>query len=305
MNIIWQDKDITEYVMVRKAVARDTCGGRCEGLDIEFENAESWYRWGPAEDDEIRVKQDGWDSGTLYLNTIAPGNGKYRVLATALPCKAREKRWDSFENKTIEEILRRCAARTGMDFRIYGIDSECRIPYIQQENECCAAFLNRLATLEGARMKCINGRYALIGLDWAQERPPAGIVTLRADQDGTDYRRNGAKDRGMIITTPYATGKAIDEEVDVRHATAEITEYPALNNIQAARWARNLLKEKNRKCESLTIRSTFNPAWTAMSRIDITGGTDADGQWLIEDVEHDLKEGTSRATLHRCILTVV
>ena len=169
MNIIWQGKDITDYVMVRKAVARDTCGGRCDGLDIEFENAESWYRWGPAEDDEIRVKQDGWDSGILYLNTGAPGNGKYRVLATALPCKAREKRWDSFENKTIEEILRRCAARTGMDFRIYGIDSECRVPYIQQEDECCAAFLHRLATLEGARMKCINGRYALIGLDWAAQ----------------------------------------------------------------------------------------------------------------------------------------
>ena len=304
MNIIWQGTDITGYVMVRNAVARDTCGGRCDGLDIEFENAESWYRWGPKEDDEIRIRQDGWDSGVLYLNTIAPGDGKYRVIATSLPCRARQKQWDSFENRSIEEILRRCAAQTGMEFQTYGMDETIKIPYIMRENEGCAAFLNRLATLEGARFKCVNGRYVMISLDWAQDRNPISTINIAPDQDGTDYRKLGAKDYGCSVITPYAKGTAKDADVSDTKAVTEITEYPALNDIQAARWARNLLREKNRKCEKLTISATFHPAWTAMSRVNIGGGTDADGEWLMEEVEHDLKDGKSRATLYRCVRSI-
>ena len=305
MNIIWQGTDITGYVMVRKAVAKDTCGGRCDGLDIEFENADAWYRWGPKEDDEIRVTQDGWDSGILYLNTIAPGDGKYRVIATSLPCKARQRQWDSFENGSIEEILRRCAAQTGMDFQTFGMDNTIRIPYIQRENEGCAAFLHRLSVLEGAKFKCVNGKYTMIGLDWAQDRNPLSTIRIAADQDGADYRRSGAKDYSLNLVTPYAKGTAKDTDVSDVMATAEVTEYPALDDIQAARWARNLLREKNRKCESLTIQATFHPAWTAMARVDINGGTDADGEWLTEEVEHDLKDGRSRAVLYRCIRSIV
>ena len=304
MNIIWEGTDITDYVTVRKAAAHDTCGGRCDSLEIEFENAESWYRWGPKEDNRIQIYHEGWDSGILYLNTIAPTGGKYRVLATALPCKARKKQWDSFENRTIEEILRRCAAQTEMDFACYGIEKECRIPYIQRENESCAAFLHRTATLEGAKLKCVNGRYTLIGLDWAQDQNPVENVRIAADQDGIDYKRSGVTEKSLTIITPYATGVAVDDEVDNTHTQAEIVNLPATENIQAARWARNLLKNRNRKCESLTIRSKFNPAWSAMCRVDVSGGTDADGEWIIEEVEHDLKDGTSRATLHRCIRSV-
>ena len=304
MNIIWQGTDITGYVMVKNAVARDTCGGRCDGLDIEFENAESWYRWGPKEDDEIRITQDGWDSGILYLNTIAPGDGKYRVIATSLPCKARQKQWDSFENRNIEEILRRCAAQTGMKFQTYGMDGTIRIPYIMRENEGCAAFLNRLATLEGAKLKCVNGRYTMIGLEYAQQLSPIAEITIAPDQDGIDYRKSGAKEKSLIVITPYAKGTASDDDVSENKSAREITEYPALNDIQAARWARNLLTEKNRKCETLTINAAFYPAWTSMCRIDVGGGTDADGEWLMEDVEHDLINGRSRAIMHRCINSV-
>lgn len=304
MNIFWEGTDITGYVTVRKAIARDTCGGRCDGLDIEFENAEKWYRWGPQEDDEIRVTQDGWDSGAMYLNTFAPGDGKYRVIATALPCKARQKAWDSFEDKTIEEIMRKCAAMTGMEHRIYGIDKTIRIPYIMRENEGCAAFLNRLATLEGARFKVISGKYSLIGIEYAQDRNPLATIQIAPDQDGIEYRKSGAMLRGLRVITPYAKGNAKDGIVDEGKSVEEITYLPALNDIQAARWARNMLMDRNRKCETVEISADFHPAWSAMSRINIEGGTDADGEWLIEEAEHDLKNGRSRVTLYRCIRTI-
>lgn len=304
MKIYWQDTDITGYVTVRSAVARDTCGGRCDGLDIEFENAESWYRWAPQEDDIVRVERDGWDSGDLYLNTFAPGNGKYRILATALPCKARQKQWDSFENRTVEEILRKCAAATGMTYGLYGTDGSYRIPYIMRENEGCAAFLNRLGVLEGAKLKCVSGKYAMIGIGYAQDRDPIAEIRLNPENESADYRKSGAALRGITLVTPYAKGSARDEMVDEGKATEEITCIPAMNDIQAARWALNLLLDRNRQCESVEINADFHPAWSAMTRMDIVGGTDADGQWLIESAEHDLKNGKSTATLRRCIRSI-
>lgn len=304
MKIFWQGTDITDYVLVRKAIARDTCGGRCDGLDIEFENAESWYRWGPEEDDEIRVTADGWDSGTLYLNTVAPEGKRYRVIATALPCSARKNEWRSHEGRTLAEILRQCAAMTGMDWRTYGIDETLVIPYIQQENEGVGAFLNRLATLEGAKLKCVNGRYTLIGLDWAQDRTAIETMRISAQQEGVDYQRRGNALRGVNLITPYASGDATDDAVSTAKPRIDITDLPAMNDIQAARWARNVLKEKNRRCESVQVQSRFHPAWTAMMRVDISGNTDAAGEWIIDEAEHDLKDGSSRAMLRRCIRSV-
>ena len=146
MEIYWQGKDVTDFVQVRKCVVRDTCGGRCDSLELEFENAAGWSKWGPEEDDKIIVSQNGYDTGTMYLNTVLPEDGIYRILATALPCVTRKKEYKSFIGKTIEEIMRACGMVTGMGFAVYGIDQKTVIPYIQQENESAAAFLCRLRT---------------------------------------------------------------------------------------------------------------------------------------------------------------
>lgn len=299
MQVIWQGKDITSYVQVRKCVVRDACGGRCDSLDMTFDNAESWYRWGPEEDDRIRVFQDGYDSGEMFLNTICPEDGKYRVFATALPCKARKQEWKSFQGMTLEEIFRSCAMASGMSYRLFGMDSGASIPYIQQENEGAAAFLHRLIRLEGGTLKCVNGGFIGIGIDWAEERKAAQEIRVLPGKAGPEYRRNGRTIRSLTISTPWATATATDQTIPKSHEAIIKTEYPAIGAIQAGRWARGLLRAINRECESLTVRGKFTPGWTAMTRIDVGGGTDADGSWMIEEAEHDLVARTSEATLRR------
>lgn len=85
----------------------------------------------------------------------------------------------------------------------------------------------------------------------------------------------------------------------------EICTLPAMNNIQARRWARGKLFDLNRQSETVIMQSEFNPAFTAMSRMDFEGDTDATGQWLAEEAEHDLVNLTTEARLHRCITTIL
>lgn len=56
--------------------------------------------------------------------------------------------------------------------------------------------------------------------------------------------------------------------------------------------------------EELTVGMEYNPGLTAMTRIDVDSPTDADGQWLIDEVEHDFFRKTSKAKLLRCVKTI-
>ena len=303
MDIYYMGERITDMVRINKCIARDTAGDRCDGLELEFENAAGWYNWGPQEDDQIVVTHNGYDTGVMYVNTILPEDGKYRILASSLPCSARKKGYASFRGKTIEEIMRECAMVSGMEFAIYGVDKDTFIPYIERDNEGCGAFLCRLLTLEGAALKCINGKYTAIGIEYAQDRDPAQTLNLLASQRGASYGRTGETYRGLTIKTPYACASAVDSAVSDTHVFPTINE-PALTDLQAGRWAKGKLLYINRQSEKVTMRTTFNQGHSAMLRIDIEGNTDANGQWLIETVEHDFVNFTTKTTLRRCIYTI-
>lgn len=305
MEVFYQGTNITDMVQVRKCISRDAAGNRCDSLDIEFENAAGWYSWGPQEDDQIVVSYNGYDTGILFVNTILPVDGFFRIYATALPCAARARGYQSFTGKTIEEIMRACAMSSGMDFQIFGIDGRTIIPYIQREYESCAAFLHRLLKLESAALKCVNGLYTAIGIEYAQSRAAHLTMELTADQPGVEYRREGRTLKALTVETPWATATAEDANVPSGHMSVTRGDVPARDSLQAGRWARGLLLDANRRCERLTLDSTFNPGFTAMTRIDIEGGTDATGEWLVEEVEHDFIELNSTAKLHRCVSSVI
>lgn len=302
MEIYYQGVDITGSVQIRSCVARDGSDGRCDSLDIEFEDAALWYSWGPEEDDRVLVSHGGYDSGIMYVNSVLPSDGRYRILATALPCRARARAWRSWRDKTLEEILRACALADGMEYALYGVDGGTRYAYIEQADEGGAAFLHRLLRLEGASLKCVNGRYAAIGIAWAQTQNPVATIRLDSRQNGADYRRTHAKYARAYVRAPLGSGSAEDTAAHGLERTW--SEVPARGDIQAARWARGLLLDYNRKCEALRLTTAYNPNYTALMRVDVAGDTDANGSWLIDSVEHDFKRLESTALMYRCVDSV-
>lgn len=306
MEILYQGYDITEYAHVRKCVAHDTADDRCDSLDIEFENAAGWYGWGPQEDDQIIVSHGGYDTGIMYVNTILPEDGKFRIIATSLPSTARIRGYTSFRDNTIEEIMRICAISSGMDFRIYGIDPDITIPYIERNYEGYGAFLCRLLRMEGATLKCVNGRFVAIGIEYAQAREAHQTITVKADMDGMEYRRSGRRYRALTIETPWASATAMDTAVKDNYCIT-LNQPPARDALQAGRWARGLLLQKNRQHESLKLSTDYNAGFTAMTRINIEDNTDradAAGEWIIAGAHHDFFNKKSSVEMLRCISTI-
>ena len=305
MEVYYHGTDITDSVQIKSCIARDNGNGRCDSLTIEFNNASSWHSWGAKEDDQIVITHNGYNSGIMYVNHIIPENDVYIIVASSLPCKAREKGYRSFYKKSIEEIMRQCAMESNMDFRIWGIDGKTIIPYIERNNEGCAAFLDKLLLLEGAALKCVNGKYSAIGLVYAQERAAIQTLQLTATQEGIQYTKKGTAYKGVKIITPYALGSAVDDNVAENHTWYTICgDLPAKTNIQAARWARGKLLDLNRQSEELTVQTDFNGGLTSLIRIDVESNTDAAGQWLVQNVEHDFLNSQTTATMRRCIWSI-
>lgn len=306
MEITYKGQDITEMVAVRTCIMRDTCGLRCDSLELNFENAAGWYKWGPEEDDEIVVTHDGYTTGTMYLYTVTPEDGRYRIIATSRPAKARGKSTKSFEKKTLSNILQTCAADSGMGSQLHGVNGGATIPYIiRNGNEECAAFLAKLLMFEGAVLKCVNGKYSAIGITYAQGLDARVTLEIESPQKWIGYERVGDTYKSVSIKTPYAEGSATDSAV--KSSFKKLTfggELPVKDAGQASRWAKGILLSKNRKSELVTILDEFNPRYTAMGRVDIEGDTDASGEWLVEEVEHDLISLESTVKLHRCVTTV-
>lgn len=304
MEIYYENTNITDYIQVRECIHRDAAGGRCDTLEIHMENAAQWHKWQPKKDDAIEVEMSGYTTGKLYVNTIMPDDGIYKIIATSLPSAAYRKEWNTHVNTTLAELMQKCAAECGMEWAIYGLDANTPYKFLLRKNEGCAAFLQRIMEWEGAQLKSINGKLTGIGIEYAQRLAARQNIEITAAQDNVCYRRHDWKKyAGITIETPFATVSAVDDGADNNNIKT-ITGMPVSDEIQAGRWARGQLLNNNRKAEETAISMEFNPGITALARIDITGDTDAAGEWLISTAEHDFVNERTYATMHKNIYTI-
>ena len=303
VTLLYEGTDITNQVIIAECVHRDVSRWECDCLNIRLENAETWFRWGPKKNDRIRVRRNGYDSGELYLNTIVPDDGAFRILATAMKSEAKQCRYQTYKGMTLAQIMQVNAAECGMRAKQYGISGAIQYPYLLRENESAPSFLARIAEHEGALLKVWGGCFTAISIESAQALSAAHEVALDMSQPGLRYiERRDMKWSGVKIISPYCTGSATDSAANGEERV--FTDLPVFDDAQAKRWANGLLLTHNRLAETLVIESAFNPGYTAAARISITGNDNVAGDWIIDEVEHDFINATSRAKLFRCITTI-
>lgn len=303
VSLIYQGTDITDEVDIIECVCRDTSGRESDCLNLKVDHADRWFRWGPQKNDTLRVLRNGYDSGTLYLNTVIPEDGAYRIWATGAKSVPYPTRWQAFENKTLAAIMGTCAGELGMGARQSGVSGGITYEYLLRENLSAPVFLEMLANREGAVLKALGGSYVAIGVTYAQGLPAMHEMELDDDQLDSEYiDRRDRNWSSVTIKTPFGTGTARDSAANGQSRI--ITDMTVDSGAQAYRWAKGILTLHNRQSETLKIEMDFNPGYTAMVRIDVKSQTDAAGQWIIDETEQNLLDGRTKAKLYRCITTI-
>ena len=311
MDILYKGADITDDVNVTRCICRDASCGRADSLDIEFDHAAAWYQWQPQVDDEIAVYLDGYSSGKMYVNTFAPEGDKFRILATALPSSARRLAWAGYEGMTFADIMHRCAVEAGLDAALYGTEGKMRDPYLLRDYKGCAAFMDRLAMREGIALKASNGKFRAISVEYAQDLDAVCSLWIDTTLEGVIHLRQESKKYSSLTVQALARNakvSAIDSAA--KYGSAQTVPLPAYDTAQAGRWARGTLLMHNRQQEHLKIKTDFNPALSAMVRVDVESPQDESasitttGAWIVHEVEHDLLNRSSTPDLVRVISTV-
>ena len=305
MNIWYEDVDITGKVIPSACVHKDVSHGKADVLEIVFRRSAAWHRWQPETDDKIQITSENYNTGVMYVNTLVPEGDQFRLIATSLPSKANRKAWDSYREISLGAILHRLAVECGMDSKLYGVEETLRYTYLQRENEGCAAFMEKLCQWEGIALKAYNGLFRGIGIEYAQRLPVAREWSLDAEQDGVRYiHQPGKKYAGVTIISPWAEATAKDTGADKGNQVT-IAGLPARDAVTAGRWARGILLGHNRQADKLRILTALDAGATAMTRANINGNTGANGEWLIDEVEHDLYNENTTVNLLRVVDTVI
>lgn len=300
MTLIYEGADITNEVDIIECVCRDVSGGEADCLTLKVDHADQWFRWGPKKNDRIRVTRSGYDSKTLYLNTVVPEDGAYRIFATASKSVPFAKKWAAYETKSLSMIMNICAGECGMGARLWGINGGIQYEYLLRDNMSAPVFMQQLANREGAVLKALDGNYTAIGVLYAQGIQAMHKLKLEDDQLDSEYiDRRDLSWSSVQIVTPFGTGTAFDK--NARGQSQLLTNITVDNDAMAYRWAKNILLMHNRMSETLQIEMDFNPGYTAMVRIDVESETDAAGEWMIQEVEQNLVDGRTKTKMLRCV----
>lgn len=302
ITLYYEGVDITDSVDILECVHKDVSCGARDYLNLKVDHAAKWLLWGPKKNDTIRVMRSGYDSKALYLNTVVPEDGAYRILATGAKAVPFAPRWQSFENMTYGAIMAKCASECGMGAKQFGIPNPL-FEYLLRENTSAPAFAEALANREGAVLKSMGGNFVSIGVEFAQGLTVTHEIELDRDQMSSKYiDRRDLSWSSVEIKTPFGCGRAVDLAATGQSMT--ITDIPVDNDAQAKRWSRGLLLMHNRQSEIMELSMDFNPVYTAMMPVDILSSTEANGHWIIHEVEQDLMNGRTKAKLFRCITTI-
>ena len=157
MELIYNGVDISSSITLQTANLIDSAGGRFDSIELEFEDsAGDWSRWKPALGDTVRLIQDGFDTGSCYVDGLGQRRGIFRITALSAPVEAKEPRSRSWERVRFSEIVQDCADRYGFAVLMYGMDDPL-YEWVDQHELPDFEFLSQRCTLEGATLKISNG----------------------------------------------------------------------------------------------------------------------------------------------------
>ena len=300
VRLYYQGVDITDEVDIIECVMQDRSGAAADCLNLKVDHADEWFRWGTQKNDKIRVTRAGYDSKTMFLNTIVPEDGAYRIYATGTKAVPFAARWQAFEKMQFQAIMAGCAGECGMGFGSWGVNAgEYR--YLMRQNESAPVFMERLANREGAVLKSMDGRFTAIGILYAQGLQAMHTVELEDDQLDSEYiDRRDLSWSGVEIRSLFGNGKAKDATAGGAQNRV-ITDLCVEDDATAYRWAKGILMNHNRQSEILNLTMDFNPGYTAMVHIKVSSQTDAKGDWVIDRVEQDLLNGRTKARMLRSV----
>ena len=300
IRITYKGADITDSVSINRCWHDMYAAGKSDTLFLRVNDVDNmWDTWAPAIGDEIKVDYGAIGTGTMFVTSATPKNGKYEITAQSAPATGFEKRDKAWNKARLLQIGAEIAGRNGLGFKSYGVTDQL-YPYLLQSNEGDFHFLHRRAQLEGCAFLVYDKTLVLYSESYMESQAP--IDTLEVTQDGDyDYTDHRADLYGSCLienglyTGEYAAGNGSGRVLKPAPS------FHIGSSAEAARFARGLLRAENKGCYGGYVRTPIMTGYAAASTVDLKNvrAPSWDGTVFIDHLRNDYSQGKSKVFFRR------
>ncbi|MCI5996097.1 MAG: hypothetical protein MRZ45_09185 [Blautia sp.] len=255
-RLYYNGVDITNEVKVIAATIDQYTGSeRADTMELVFSDEDGWGSWKPKTDDQIRYIRDGSDSGTMYIYDMSLESSLTVLYVTSTPITMRTRKTKAWEQVYLTQIGKEIAERSGMSFEMVNLADQY-YSYIKQEKETDAAFLGRLAMLEGAALLIYNGRVILAKESELEAKDPTAYLDLNGGYYEYYDRSNEAYGSATLTVGQYK-GVSIADKNNTKQYNANADKIQASSDSECTRFAAGVLRNKNKGLTNFTLKTTL------------------------------------------------
>lgn len=300
IQITYKGVDITTNVSINTCYHDMYAAGRSDTLVLRVNDVNAiWDTWAPKIGDEIKVDYGTIGTGTMFLTAATPRNGLYDLSAQSAPATGFEVQNKAWQQVSLLQLGQGIASRNGLSFESYGVTDQLYV-YIQQTGESDFHFLHRRAALEGCTFLVYDKRLILYSEQYmeAQEATEELNVTIDSDYSYID-------NRGLLYGSCEVASGSYTGTYAVSNGASRVFKAAdpgrVSSNAEAARFAKNLLRSKNKGCLTGYVRSRILTEYAAASTVELKNARAPswDGKVFLEHVRNDYSKGMSKIFFRR------
>lgn len=183
MQLIYEGKDITNSVEIRKVDLTDNAGGELDSIELHLNDPKGlWSQWKPEKNHTIQVKEPGFGTGIMYADEIRQQRGL--VVIKALPIKQEDKTQNikSWDNVRFLGLAQEIATKHGLTLQAYGVQDQLYTRADQYE-QADFEFLALRCLLESCALKISDGKLIIYSEPYMETQAPTKTLTPD-DMDG-------------------------------------------------------------------------------------------------------------------------
>ena len=301
LKVMYEGKDISDAIELTRLDVVDSCGDHADGIDLLVANSSNqWSNWQPQKKHRLEIVCDGYSSGLMWVDRIRQEDGVVNLGAVSVPPEGKTKRSGAWEAISFSSLAMEKAEDYGLSAMMLSLPS---VSYsrVDQSGRGDFAFLADRARLEGCSIKVQGNRLVIYSNAYMEGLTPAKTI------DSSDFWESprfsdGASGTYRRCTVSWQGLSGSFEDPEALGPEMLVTDVPVFNPAEAQRYAKNLLRNANKRGVVGQIAVSRDVSLTAGNTINISGMGLSDGKYFIDTAYHSFTDDVSRFDLHKCFM---
>lgn len=295
IKVTFEGEDITDSISINACFHDMYAEKQSDTLLIRFNDTDNlWDKWRPEVGNKIAVNYGSIGTGEMYVYGALPTNGLYELRAASAPPSAYEIKNKAWQQISFLKMGAEIAENHGLSFTSYGVE-DYLYPYILQENTTDFYFLQKRCELEGCAFLVYDNKLILYSELYMENQEAIETLPIGLD-DNYRYLDNTAKLYGSCTIERGNYRGSFDGGNGMARVYTPEEKITVGSAMEAERFAKNLLRSKNKNAKNGYLIGRILPGYAAASTLKLQNkrAPSWDGNVFLTHIRNDYAKGKTK-----------